>query len=134
MAEPKRKLFRTEAMDRLSTPEDLESLMPVARPKDWLLILVAAVTLLLFVIWSFLGHIPTIVSGRGLILRPSQVMQAQTTVAGRIRTLRVRSGDRVQTGDVIATIDQSDILKRVEESRRNIVRLQEQDARQNSAE
>jgi HlyD family secretion protein len=128
-----RKLFRAESLERLSSPDDLEHLMPVARGMDWLLIAVSGVLLGLLVLWSVVGRVPTIVAGRGVILRPRQIMEAQTTVAGRILSLRVHSGDRVREGDLIATIDQSDIVKRVQENRRHADMLEDQDRRKNAA-
>jgi HlyD family secretion protein len=129
-----RKLFRAEAIDRLSSPEDLESLMPVAGSKDWVLMLAICALLVLFAVWCFTGTVSTTVAGRGVILRPEQVMQVQTTVAGRILSLSVRPGDRIRKGDLIATLDQSDILKRLEENRLTLKRLEEQDRRQSANE
>jgi len=74
------------------------------------------------------------VAGRGVILRPQQVMPIQTMVAGRVLSLNVHTGDRVQKGDLIATLDQSDVLKRIDENRRHAELLEEQDRRQHAAE
>ena len=134
MAGPTRKLFRTEALERLSSPDDLERLMPVTRAKDWLLIVVTGALLSLLVIWSIVGRVPTLVAGRGVILRPQQVMPIQTMVAGRVLSLHVHTGDRIQKGDLIATLDQSDILKRIDENRGQAELLEEQDRRQHAAE
>jgi HlyD family secretion protein len=134
MAEPARKLFREEALKHASSPDNLEQLMPVVRARDWLLVATAAALLVLFGIWSIVGRIPTIVTGRGVILRPREVMQAQAGAAGRILSLRVHVGDRVSDGDLIATIDQADIVKRIDENRRALTALVEQDSRKAAAE
>jgi len=133
MAGPNRDLFRREALDHLSSPENLERLMPVAAAKDWLIIAATGVLFALAVIWSIVGRVPTMAAGRGVIIRPRNLMQAQTKVAGRIMELKIRAGDRVREGDVIATIDQSDILKRIEENRRTIASLESQDAARTNA-
>lgn len=44
--------------------------MPVAGAKDWLLIAITGALLTLFGIWCVVGKIPTITTGRGVILRP----------------------------------------------------------------
>jgi HlyD family secretion protein len=134
MAEPERKLFRQEALARFSSPDNLEQLMPVAGAKDWLLIVVAGALLILVGVWCVLGRVPTIATGRGVILRPRQLKQAQTMAAGRILSLEVRTGDHVKKGDLIATVDQADIVKRIEENRRLVENLEEQDRRKNAAE
>jgi HlyD family secretion protein len=134
MADPDKKLFRKEALERFSSPDNLEQLMPVAGAKDWLLIVVAGTLLVLVGVWCVLGRVPTIATGRGVILRPRQLTQAQASAAGRILSLHVRTGDRLKEGDLIATIDQSDILKRIDENRRGVEILEEQDRRKREAE
>ncbi len=42
MADPNRTLYRADASDRLSSPDELERLMPVTNAKDWLLIVTLA--------------------------------------------------------------------------------------------
>src|SRR5947209_7160259 len=133
MALPDKRLFRPEALDRLSSPDNLERLMPVARAWDWLLIAVTGMLLALFVAWSIVGRVPTTADGRGVILRPAEVMQAQTSAAGRILTLRVRQGELIKENDLVATIDQSDILKRIEENRRSVQSLEGQDRARTAA-
>jgi HlyD family secretion protein len=134
MAEPDKKLFRKEALERFSSPDNLEQLMPVAGAKDWLLIVVAGTLLVLVGIWCVVGRVPTIATGRGVILRPRQLTQTQAFAAGRILSFHVHSGDHVKEGDLIATVDQADIVKRIEENRRALAILQEQDRLKNSAE
>src|SRR5271165_1571995 len=134
MAEPDKKLFRKEALERFSSPDNLEQLMPVAGAKDWLLIVVAGTLLALVGVWCVVGRVPTIATGRGVILRPRHVTQAQAIAAGRILSLRVRAGDHVKKGDLIATVDQDDIVKRIEENRRAVEILEAQDRRKTAVE
>lgn len=134
MADPERKLFRPQALQRFSSPDNLEQLMPVAGAKDWVLIAVTATLLLLFGLWCVVGSVPTIATGRGLILYPRRVIQAQAVAAGRILSLRAHAGDRVNVGDLIATIDQADIVKRTEENRRAAEALEQQDRRKSTVE
>ncbi len=134
MPEPSQKLFRAEALKHASSPDNLEQLMPVARAKDWLLLATAGALLLAAGVWSVFGQVPTIATGRGVILRPRQMMQAQASAAGRIVTLRVHVGDHVKEGDLIATIDQEDIVKRIAENRRAVQGLEDQDARKTVVE
>src|SRR5580658_8624144 len=134
MGDRGRELFRKQALKHVSSPDNLEQLMPVAGAKDWLLMATAGAMLGLFGVWSFAGRVPTIATGRGVILRPRQVTQAQASAAGRILSLRVHVGDRVTEGDLIATIDQGDIVKRIEENRRAVAALEDQDRRKTTAE
>jgi HlyD family secretion protein len=129
-----RKLFRDQSLERLSSTEELERLMPVTRSVDWLLIAVTGALIAMVAIWSVAGRVPTVVNGRGIILRPRQTMVVQTTVAGRILDLKVRIGDHVSAGNVIAALDQSEIQKRIDGNRRAVISLEEQDRRKNAAD
>ncbi len=108
--------------------------MPVAGARDWLLMTTAAALLLIAGIWCIVGRIPTIATGRGVIVRPRQITQVQASAAGRILTIRVHIGDHVKEGDLIATIDQADIVKRIDENRRAVTALEDQDKRKTAAE
>jgi len=133
MSELKKRLFRPEALDRLSSPDNLERLMPVTQAWDWLLIAVTGTLLVLFAGWAIVGTVPTTADGRGVILRPSEIMQAQTSAAGRIVTLRVKAGDQIAEGALVATIDQTDILKRIEENQGSVRVLEDQDRARTAA-
>jgi len=108
--------------------------MPVAGAKDWLLIVVAGTLLVLVGVWCVVGRVPTIATGRGVILRPRQLTQAQASAPGRILSFHVRAGDHVNKGDLIATVDQADIVKRIEENRRGVEILEAQDRLKSAAE
>lgn len=77
MPETKKSLFRKESLERLSSPERLEQLMQVVRPKDWLYLATSGALLVLAVFWSIFGRIPVTVSGRGVLL-PQKVVQSQS--------------------------------------------------------
>jgi HlyD family secretion protein len=134
MAEPDKKIFRKEALQHFSSIGNLEQLMPVAAPMDWLLIAVTGVLLSLFAAWCLFGRVPTIATGRGVILRPRELTQAQAIAGGRVVSLRVRGGDHIRRGDLIAVIDQSDVVKRIDENRRAAETLEEQDRLLSAAE
>jgi HlyD family secretion protein len=134
MPRVEKSLFREKALRHLSSPGDLERLMPVAGGKDWLLIVACAGLTVLFCGWCLTGRIPTVVAGKGVILRPRRVMQTQTTAAGRIVSLEVRQGDQVRAGDRIAAIDQSELHRRVEADTGVLRTLEEQDRTKSAAE
>ena len=126
-------LFRKRAIERVASPDNLEQLMPAAVAKDWLMIAVLTALLGLAIAWSIVGRVPTIAAGRGVILRPRQVVEAQSGTAGRIVALRVRSGDRLKVGDLIATVDEGDVRKKIEEDRKALALLEEEDRHQSTA-
>jgi len=106
--------FRQSALDRLSSPEQLDQLVRVADAKGW----VAAIGLLLFVsfaaAWGVLGSIPTQVQAPGiLVIKGGRLMNVPSPASGMIADLRVRAGDQIVRGQVIATLRQVELNTQV---------------------
>ena len=66
-------IFRQESLERLSSPERLNQLMQVVKPKDWLPLTTLGLLVLLAIIWSLVGRVAVTVTGRGIILDSEQV-------------------------------------------------------------
>lgn len=62
-------LFRQQALDKLSSPEQLDQLLDVVGPKGWLALLVLFALLLGGGVWSVFGELPSRVEGRGILLK-----------------------------------------------------------------
>jgi multidrug efflux pump subunit AcrA (membrane-fusion protein) len=100
--------YRKQALDRLSSPEELDRLVRVARPGTWialggLLVVVAAV-----VLWATLSTVTTTASGLGFVLPQGGLIEASAARPGIVRQIEVRPDERVQAGDVVARLDGSD--------------------------
>jgi hypothetical protein len=61
-------IYRKAALERLSSPEELDSLMQVTTPKGWLALFSLGALILIALLWGIFGRIPTKVSGQGIIL------------------------------------------------------------------
>jgi len=61
-------MFRQAALDRLSSPEDLDQLIHVTRPRGWVALLALGVILAACLVWSLVAVIPTTVSGQGALI------------------------------------------------------------------
>ena len=127
MAEPKRQLFRTKALEKANSPDNLDQLIEIVSPRDWLPLAVLGVLLVFALIWGVKGEIPTTVTGRGILTHPSGVMDVQTLGAGKIASLTVKAGATVRAGDTIGRLDQFDLRKRIDEDEALLTKLQQQD-------
>jgi HlyD family secretion protein len=127
----KNNLFRKEALDRLSSPERLDQLMQIAQPKKWIPLAAMGSLIAVGVTWSIFGRIPITVAGQGVLVFPSRVVPLQASTSGQILELRIRSGDRVKKGQVLATIDQTELQKKLDLARQKLAQLQEQDRNAN---
>lgn len=124
-------LFRKEAIDRLSSPERLDQLMQVVHPKKWIPLAAMGSVVTASLIWSVCGRIPITVAGQGVIVYPSRVVAFQSPSSGSIRSLEVRVGDTVKKGQVLATIDQTELQKNLQLAQTKLAQLQEQDRNAN---
>ncbi|MEH2142005.1 NHLP bacteriocin system secretion protein [Nostoc sp.] len=125
-------LFRQEALERASSPEELDQIMQVVNPQKWLPLVAVGSLVMAGFFWSILGQIPITVTGTGIIVYPSTVTSFQSLVAGKLRTVNVRVGDFVNRGDVLATLDQSELIKQLQLLRIKLEQLQAQDSEASS--
>lgn len=119
------RLFRKAALDRLSSPEQLDKVMVVARPLDWLALAVLLALTLAALVWSITGSIPTRVKGSGILVNAGgQLFAATATGSGAVVALSVGVGDAVREGDVVARIAQPDLVQGVENARATVGELE----------
>ncbi|UBF27142.1 NHLP bacteriocin system secretion protein [Kovacikia minuta CCNUW1] len=128
----KTNLFRKEALDRLSSPERLDQLMQVAQPKKWIPLAAMGSLITVGLAWSIFGRIPITVPGQGVLVFPSQVVPFQAPSSGQILAINVKPGDTIKKGQVLATIDQTELQKKLDLLRAKLAQLLEQDQSANS--
>lgn len=92
-------------LEHWSSPEQLDQLMKIIAPLDWLTLLTLGGLISAGLIWGIFGRIPVTVAGRGVLIQPRQVIPFQSNVAGQLQTLQVKEGDCVQRYQVLATME-----------------------------
>jgi len=110
MATAPQRTFRPAALESAVSPEQLDHLVNVTRPADWIIILVLLVTLAAALTWGILGRVPTRVSGEGILIsNGGKVVDAVSAAGGQLQSVAVAVGDHVIEGQPIAQIVQTDI-------------------------
>lgn len=132
MVDQKPSLFRKESLERLSSPERLDELMQVVSPKSWLPLTALGSLVVAAVVWSVVGRIPISVEGKGVLIYPHTVVPLQSRGAGQLLALHVKVGDMVKKGNVIATVDQTELRKQLKLAQIKLAQLQNQDRDANS--
>lgn len=102
-------LFREVALERLSTPEQLDQAMRVVSPAAWLVLVALALMVFGGAAWSIIGTVPEKVTGKGILISPGGVLDVVTSSQGRITRYLVQPGDWVAAGKVVAEAAQPDI-------------------------
>ena len=118
-----RRVFRKAALERLSSPEQLDQLIQVTHPQSWLLLLSLLAVLLAFVLWGLFGSVKTRVQGQGILLG-GNVYDLAPLAAGQITRLTVGVGEMVTAGAVVAEVDQPDLAQQLTEARTRLREFQ----------
>ncbi len=103
-----KQIFRQVALERLSSPEQLDMLLQVTDSKSWLSLAAMGLLLVMVIAWSIVGQIPIEVSDPMLLLKVGSVKNITLTHDGQIVHIYVGVGDAVREGERIATITQLD--------------------------
>jgi HlyD family secretion protein len=131
---PRNQLFRKEALEQTASPERLDQLVKVVSPKRWLSLAALGTLVAAGLTWSIFGRIPITVKGQGVLVYPSKVVNVQSPSSGRLLALTVKTGEHITKGQVIATIDQSELQKELQLTREKLAQLQIQDQAATSAQ
>jgi HlyD family secretion protein len=108
MSPASEEIFRASAVERLSSPEQLDQLIAVTRPADWAGALVVGFCFVAVLVWGVVGHIPTRVAGEGILIsNAGRLVDAVSTVGGRLASVDVAVGDHVSQGEIVARIAQT---------------------------
>lgn len=127
MLDQKRALFRKESLERLSSPERLDQLMQVVSPRSWLPLVVVGSFVVIGVIWSIYGRIPITIEGKGVLIFPRKVVPLESKSSGQLVALNVKVGDMVKKGEVLATLDQAQLRKQLQQQQAKLAELTTQD-------
>ncbi len=122
----KRRIFRQQALNRLSNPEKLDQLMQVVSPTDWLPLGALACFGFLGILWSIFGNIPITVTGKGVLINPRRVVQLQSPIAGQLQSLNIRNGQCVKKDDILGIIDPSDKKQQLQQQRDKLAQFKQQ--------
>jgi HlyD family secretion protein len=109
-------LFRKAPLERLSSPEQLDQLMPVTTPLSWLGLVAAVLVLAAALLWGIWGEIPSKVHGQGILLKKESLYDVISLGTGRIESLSIQVDDVVDGGRVLATLSQPDMDHEIKEA------------------
>ena len=110
MTEVSQRTFRAVALQRAASPEQLDQLVSITKPFDWIVAGVICLALAAVLAWGVLGRIPTRALGNGILVSGGgRVVDSVSAAAGRLSSVDVSVGDHVTQGQIIARIEQTDI-------------------------
>jgi len=102
-------VFRDKALNESLSPDPVNEAMALTSSAGWLQLSVLGVLVLVAIIWSAVVDIPMKVKASGILLGEYGVADITLSSRGRVIDMRVRLGDEVKKGDIIAIISQADL-------------------------
>lgn len=122
----KKSIFRSVALERLSSPDQLDYVMRVTSPFQWLA-LVACIGIILGVsAWSIFGYVPFKVEANGILIKSGGVAKILSGSKGQITTLYVQKDELVNKGQILARVDQTEIVDSLNLARKELQELERQ--------
>ena len=121
----KNTLFRKAALEKMSSPEQLDYTIKIIKPKGWLAIITAVLIIAFTLTWSIVGRIPDQVLGSGILLKSGGIFNVEATGNGPIKDIFVERSDLVSRGQIIGRIEQKELLSQIYQIRHNIAIMTE---------
>ncbi|MEA5427843.1 NHLP bacteriocin system secretion protein [Arcicella lustrica] len=108
--------FRKSALEKLSTPEKLDQLIKVTGPKAWIALFTVFLALSTGIGWAVVGRVKTKLNAVGVVLG-GEVHEVVATSQGQLVKLSVAIGTNVKEGDIIAEIQQPELIQQIESAK-----------------
>jgi len=99
--------FRKKSLEKLSSPEQLDTLVRITTPGGWVALATLGFCLGIALVWGVYGRVPTKLTGHGLLLNPGGLLVINAPSSGVVASLPVTGRQSVEKGDVLATIRHS---------------------------
>lgn len=101
-------IYRKSALEKLSSPEQLDRMIVITPLSFWLAMIGAGAVILVALIWSIVGRLPVTVNGNGIYINDAGVNVVYADTAGVIASVEVQPGDTIQQGQTVATVTNPD--------------------------
>ena len=99
-----KKLFREVALEKLSSPDELDNQLSIVSPIGWVALIAFIILIAGTLVWGFCGNISKRVNGEGIILYGNGITSLQINNTGKIFDLSVSEGETIEKGQVLARI------------------------------
>jgi len=103
-------IYRDEAIKGISSPDQLDRLMHVTRPRGWIALGALGAVLAAALGWGIWGAVPTRVAGSGILIsQGGGIVEIQAKSPGQLTEVLVKPGDKVEVGQAIAKVGRPDL-------------------------
>lgn len=97
-------LYRPKALAKISSPDELDQVLKIVPTSSWLALWTMLAVIITVVSWGYLGSIPIITRGPGVLLARGTTHTVVSLVAGQVVEINSQRGDMVRAGTVVARV------------------------------
>ena len=113
-------LYRKDLLEKMSSPEQLDKAVVIASPSFWIAILFGAITVVVALVWSFLGSLPEKVTINGVYVPEQTSVAVSSEITGIVDSVKVKNGQEVKIGDTLYTLDTKNIVEEKEKLQKRL--------------
>jgi HlyD family secretion protein len=113
-------LFRQNAIDNASNPEQLDGGLRLMKPSLWLIAAILLVILAAAALWGFKGSIANRTEIKGVLFSVSDIQKVVAMTEGVVSDVLVSEGDVVSAGSIIAIATDTLALSEIEKIKEEI--------------
>jgi multidrug efflux pump subunit AcrA (membrane-fusion protein) len=117
-------IYRKVSLERLSSPEQLDSLLTVTSPRGWIALTAAGLLVMAAIVWGVFGSLPTKLNYPGILLKSGGIQRVVSGSGGQITDIRVVNDDFIQKGQVVARLAQPEMVDQINSARAQLSSLQ----------
>lgn len=113
-------LFRKEALESISTPEQLDRQVKIMRPKAWILYAAVVLAILTALIWSVTYQVTEGMEFSGIIFTNNNINRSIITRDCVVMDVLVTEGESVEIGSILAVVSNEPLLAEITEARQTL--------------
>lgn len=122
-------LFRQSALQNLSSPEQLDQLIRITRPRAWIVLAALGFVLGATLLWSIFGSLPTSISGQGLIIGKGGTYNIVALGGGVVTDFgHFDTGQQIRKGQVLGHVSQPVLALQRDAARSEVERIEKEHA------
>lgn len=101
-------LFRKEAMDEATSPDDLDQIISITSRKTHLLVIGMVILIVAGALWSLYGSVPVTIQGSGIIIPEGGIHYITPQQEGVIESIFIEQGQYFSAGEIVGKIEVKD--------------------------
>lgn len=118
-------MFRQNALQKLSSPEQLDYAVTIIKPSSWIIIVTIGILLFAAIVWGVFGTIPEKVNGSGVLINSSGLASITSASGGIVKDVFLKKGETVSKGQIIARVERQDLLEQLQIASQKLINLQQ---------